>query len=1141
MKKAIQIFSALALLLTMPMWAAAQCSWSISATVDSSRCAASGKINVTLQGPDAGSVTNITYRLKATGGTYEIPQTASPNFENLAAGQYAITARGICNGAADSVMYTVTVPGNYQPFSAEARLGRASFPNCASGQLALTFQNGRRNYKAVITAKPAAYTGATTFTVNGTSFVIDNLPQGSYTLVLSDSCGSAAAPVTITVPDVPYLLDENANFDNAVQNIGCNRFRFRAPFVGWNALHLPYVFPGSPWKYAVSYEGGAKTEFRSIGDGNPFELDMPAGKTVKDMLNANVYYYLKSPCGQETTFPVKILQSIVMVTYSNNCANSFNITPMYNAAYVCYPIVINVTNRNTGVAVRDTAFDWSGWRMDSIPFGQYNIRVVTADSLVMFQENVERVPPPQDPYRAGFNAYPNGYHNYGDAYIWMGGLGSVKAGTKLEVIHPASHAMSLTLPYDMWTAYLSGPSVPVFRPGTYVIKTTDDCNVNYDTLIVKEEDVYKYEFEIDTRDTCYGTVVNVTGTAKYGGNNIPGYYRIYDGPQGWPADYGIRPFGTEMALPYPGTYNIIVGAYPERIDWNADGGNRKMFEWQKRALIINTDRTYGWICPGAAPNSGSIRVYLVDPYAGTYTYSVAAAGQGATGPYIATNTTGNFNSGSGYQLMVNQNYDVKVTDPCGASVVQTIKINDFSVAQIASLNKPAYCVGDEARLEVINLPGEHNTFSWTGPNSLSVNLQNYNIPRLEDHHAGKYYLEIQSDICPQPIRDTVDLVITEYEIICFSAVTDTSVNPYATGLMGNWRPHRSYAYYGERKETDPLAATNIRKDGTYKDFLSFWKKQSSGWKAQYDTTRWVWNAEATIFNKKGFELENRDALNRHNSAIYGFDDALPVAMTQNSMLREAAYEGFEDYYFRGNGCATGECATARRFDFSNYISWLDTTRQHTGRYSIKIPAGDTLQTSHFVTAAPVAAGLPVFEKVTDNCTGATVLKKVKADSTMIIPPYSPLSGKKVLFSAWVKEEKDCNCAAYENNVVQLIVKQGGTTTRHEFKPSGNIIEGWQRYEEAVDLPAGTTQLSLMIIAKGTSPVYVDDIRLHPFNANMKSWAYDPVTLRMMAELDENNFATFFEYDDDGVLIRVKKETERGVKTIKETRSGLVKE
>ena len=42
----------------------------------------------------------------------------------------------------------------------------------------------------------------------------------------------------------------------------------------------------------------------------------------------------------------------------------------------------------------------------------------------------------------------------------------------------------------------------------------------------------------------------------------------------------------------------------------------------------------------------------------------------------------------------------------------------------------------------------------------------------------------------------------------------------------------------------------------------------------------------------------------------------------------------------------------------------------------------------------------------------------------------------------------------------------------------------------------------------------------------------------MAVLDENNYATFYEYDLERNLIRVKKETERGIKTIKETNKPL---
>jgi hypothetical protein len=58
---------------------------------------------------------------------------------------------------------------------------------------------------------------------------------------------------------------------------------------------------------------------------------------------------------------------------------------------------------------------------------------------------------------------------------------------------------------------------------------------------------------------------------------------------------------------------------------------------------------------------------------------------------------------------------------------------------------------------------------------------------------------------------------------------------------------------------------------------------------------------------------------------------------------------------------------------------------------------------------------------------------------------------------------------------------------------------------------------------------------------MKSYVYNSIDLRYMAELDENNYATFYEYDEDGALIRVKKETERGIMTIQENRYGNFKQ
>ena len=45
----------------------------------------------------------------------------------------------------------------------------------------------------------------------------------------------------------------------------------------------------------------------------------------------------------------------------------------------------------------------------------------------------------------------------------------------------------------------------------------------------------------------------------------------------------------------------------------------------------------------------------------------------------------------------------------------------------------------------------------------------------------------------------------------------------------------------------------------------------------------------------------------------------------------------------------------------------------------------------------------------------------------------------------------------------------------------------------------------------------------------------------MAILDENNFATFYEYDQQKQLKRVKKETQKGIATIQEVNFGSYKQ
>ncbi|HVU57801.1 MAG TPA: PA14 domain-containing protein [Puia sp.] len=404
----------------------------------------------------------------------------------------------------------------------------------------------------------------------------------------------------------------------------------------------------------------------------------------------------------------------------------------------------------------------------------------------------------------------------------------------------------------------------------------------------------------------------------------------------------------------------------------------------------------------------------------------------------------------------------------------------------------------------------------------------YTVPANSDTISG--YMLIHYN----PTCDT----LIDYS--CNSVVTDTSMNPYTTGVLGNWRGNRSYTYYGARAETDPTSQTNIRHNGAFHDFAPYWAFQGKTLQPQPDTTRWVWNSELTLFNPKGMELENKDPLGRYNSILYGYYNTLPVAVIQNGHYRESAFEGFEDYGFVTQTCDTA-CPAARHIDFGPYLGKLSTAQKHSGKSSLLLDGHDQVGLSFPLISQDTAQPTLNFITTTDACPGVgAVLSAVKTPHTILLPTFSPFKGRKMVVSIWVKEKDACNCTSYVNCAIKIECF-GATASSSTFTPSGPIIEGWQRCEGVFTIPADDTALSVNMESTGSTQVYFDDLRIHPFNANMKSFVYSPVNLRLMAEQDENNYSTFYEYDDDGTLIRVKKETERGIQTIKETRSALLKQ
>lgn len=131
---------------------------------------------------------------------------------------------------------------------------------------------------------------------------------------------------------------------------------------------------------------------------------------------------------------------------------------------------------------------------------------------------------------------------------------------------------------------------------------------------------------------------------------------------------------------------------------------------------------------------------------------------------------------------------------------------------------------------------------------------------------------------------------------CYSVITDTTINPYATGIYGNWHTNKSYVYYGQRAESDASAQTDIRKNGVIKSYAPFWSFSGTYLQRSTDSSRWVWNSQTNLFNKKGFELENTDPLGRYNSGRYGYNNSLPIISKEEFQTIKQAKLGHNRSY-----------------------------------------------------------------------------------------------------------------------------------------------------------------------------------------------------------------------------------------------------
>lgn len=477
-----------------------------------------------------------------------------------------------------------------------------------------------------------------------------------------------------------------------------------------------------------------------------------------------------------------------------------------------------------------------------------------------------------------------------------------------------------------------------------------------------------------------------------------------------------------------------------------------------------------------------------------------------------------------------------------------LPVNETSTVNIYDnsgniLNTFQYVVGGAPSTVEIAIPLE-----GVGTHNLEVtdiiNNTNYTVPLICSEAEAT-----QAPACEDAF---IQATIAGQPVLIPNTANNNKYNFYSSGTKGNWRAWASYTYvtdrfYGDGINPDP----NLREKGVFKEFTPF------SW-TDTNIKQWQKGGLSTKYDPHGYELETVDAIGNYSAALYDYNDNLATAVAQNARYNEILFDGFENYPKDCNG---------GHWDGAN-ADKVTSEDSHTGVYSYKI-GENSVEFFNPVKLGGVAeeecasalsssydeTDILAFLKDGIETPNSNIPKLFRTTTTGLVTDFvdelpaacdclgkfAPEQGEKYYISAWVKRNLSIyDQIRYSNLLFYVRFRDAGGAkigTDALIPITGSMIEKWQRISGEITIPASATTMEFIVSNFGKE-LYLDDLRMQPADAGMISYVYDKTSLRTTAQLDDNNFATFYIYDEAGQLVKTKKETTEGIKTITEGRQHI---
>jgi hypothetical protein len=470
---------------------------------------------------------------------------------------------------------------------------------------------------------------------------------------------------------------------------------------------------------------------------------------------------------------------------------------------------------------------------------------------------------------------------------------------------------------------------------------------------------------------------------------------------------------------------------------------------------------------------------------------------------------------------------------------------------------PAYLIAKAHHRGALD---ESKTIAW--PNTANFNKGNVFVIRSGNRNMLGESVQ-EAELAENPLKQ---LPNGRYELrddiftkaISFSAKTFTDksqvpfifnnwptnenyYNPFVVGAKGNFKPLEEFTNHSARSYQSYLN----KNDGMF-TCEAFWKfmMPTTGYNNLYriyptedGNRRWFAKSKVDVYSPWGNDYQVQDAAGNIHSNLFAYNNQLPVGVVSNSHWNNAVVDNFEDYFDSYKNTFirdfTAPIPYVREF-YQNpfkqniYADIAGTgsnfglaTTAHSGKYGLQIKNNNTLSAWCFDPTSTIATNA-------NSC---------------LFPFYFRYGAKvplKYLVSYWQKVLP--NTTPPSVGAVKIAYNTTAGNRLFNAYAKSPIIDGWVLYEvnlEIDPLIAGAgASITSHVNFQFAGGNIIDDFRVTPFDANMKSYVYDPVNKRLLAVLDENNFASFFDYTEEGKLARIKKETEKGVLTIKESRESL---